>query len=99
MSYIAEIFERADIQQIREFLLNGVELPEISPKSYVQRLSDDMDKALSMLRMYFPKNYDAMEQSLVLANQAYQDVYMEIGLQVGFRLVMQGWQSTKECEK
>ena len=99
MSYIAEIFERADIQQIREFLLNGAELPEISPKPYAQRLSDDMEKALAMLRTYFPESYDTMEQSLVQANQAYQDVYMEIGLQVGFRLVMQAWKSIKECEK
>lgn len=98
MSYIAEIFERADIQQIREFLLNGAELPEISHKSYAQRLSDGMDKAFTMFRTYFPENHDAMEQSLVLANQAYQDVYMEIGLQVGFRLAMQAWQSSKECE-
>ncbi|NLZ45378.1 MAG: hypothetical protein GX896_01665 [Clostridiales bacterium] len=34
MNYITGIFERADIQQIREFLLNGVECYQIEKASY-----------------------------------------------------------------
>ena len=38
MSYIAEIFERANLQQIREFLLNGTECLETNHGTYIQRL-------------------------------------------------------------
>jgi len=38
MSYITEIFERLDLQQIREFLLHGVECGKVSDLSYKQRL-------------------------------------------------------------
>ena len=34
MSYIDEIFRRANLQHIREFLLHGVEERKISTKSY-----------------------------------------------------------------
>jgi len=38
MNYITEIFERLNLQQIRAFLLNGVECKKISENSYKQRL-------------------------------------------------------------
>ena len=40
MNYIAEIFNRLDLQQIREFLLHGVVCCEVSGQTYQQRLRE-----------------------------------------------------------
>lgn len=83
MSYISGIFERANIQQLREFLLNGVDLIEFEDKSYEQRINEDLDKALKSIRLNLSKN------SLISAVSTYGDVYMEIGLQIGIILATQ----------
>ena len=49
MDYIDEIFSRADIQQIREFLLHGVECGT-DPRSYKERIeSADKETAARLL--------------------------------------------------
>ena len=40
MSYINDIFERLNLQQIREFLLHGVVCCEVSGQTYQQRLRE-----------------------------------------------------------
>ena len=51
MNYIDEIFRRADLQQIREFVLHGVE-GQTDPRSY-------MDRVCAMLpsQMYQPPTH------------------------------------------
>jgi len=89
MSYISDIFKRANIQQIREFLVSGTELLKISDKSYQQRIDEGMENAIRMIHTQFPENSEQMENSLLSAVSACEDVYMEIGLQAGIMLAAQ----------
>lgn len=89
MSYISEIFERANIQQIRGFLLNGVELLKLTNIPYEQLVNESMEKTIKMIGTHFPENNEQMEKHLINAISACKDVYMEIGLQVGILIAMQ----------
>lgn len=91
MSYISEIFDRLDIQHIREFLLHGVECVELTDKPYKQRIDDARKPAIDFIYKKFP-NQDECEK---ITDEVYnyasetQDVYMEIGMQCGATLALQ----------
>lgn len=91
MSYISEIFDRAHIQHIREFLLHGVECVEVSNKSYKQRLAGASLPARDMIHAKFSdeKEYEEIMTTIYNYASVNQDVYMEIGLQCGASLAMQ----------
>lgn len=96
MNYIGEIFTRADIQQIREFLLHGAE-GNIDPRPYKERI-ESAYRALSVrLRRDYPNEKD-FEEIIGFAYDyatATEEVYMEIGLQAGAILAAQAAQNVK----
>ena len=53
MSYDSEIFDRANIQNIREFLFHGVECTEFSEKSYKQRIEEHLKPAIAIIESKF----------------------------------------------
>ena len=85
MSYFSEIFDRANIQNIREFLLHGVECDDVSDKPYIQRIDASRKLAIAMVESKFPD----MEEKEEITGMVYdyasetQNVYMEVGLQCG----------------
>ena len=89
MSYIDDIFERLNLQHIRNFLFYGTECLEISQKDYKQRIEDAAKPAFEMIENKFP---DIEEREKVI-NEVYnytstlQDVHMEIGMQCGAILI------------
>jgi len=89
MSYISNIFERAHLQQLSEFLLTGVDALEVSEKSYEERLKDARTEALEKIQEYFPDDSEEMENRLLHIVWVYEKVYMEIGIQVGMTLSAQ----------
>ncbi|MGI6003840.1 MAG: hypothetical protein ACOX88_00285 [Christensenellales bacterium] len=89
MSYISAIFDRADIQHIREYLLSGGKLLQVDHQPYEQRLAEGMDQAVKRIQTYFPDQAEEIEDSLIQAVSVYQDVYMEIGLRAGIVLAAQ----------
>lgn len=91
MSYISEIFDRAHIQHIREFLLHGVECVEISDRDYKQRLDIAYTPVKSMMHATYSdeKEYEDKMAPIYDYASAHQDVYMEIGFQCGMMLAMQ----------
>lgn len=91
MSPIAEIFSRMNLQQIREFLLHGVEQPEISADTYEKRLDDAEGKMVECLRSKYPEiaEYEKITDHVDHALTVTQDVYMEIGLIAGMTLAAQ----------
>lgn len=97
MSYISEIFDRAHIQHIREFLLHGVECVEISDKSYKQRLDDASIPVRNMVHKIFPdeNEYEEFMAPIYSYASVTQDVYMEIGLQCGMILINQLFENLK----
>lgn len=91
MSYISEIFDRANIQHIREFLLHGVECMGINDKSYKQRIKESGETTFAMIKTKFT---DMNEQEKITNEvngyvSAIENVYMEIGLQCGAALANQ----------
>ena len=101
MNYIDEIFARADIQQIRAFLMDGAE-GVIDPRPYKERI-DSADRALSdRLHRDYP-NADDLNEIISIKNaygSAIEDVYMEIGLQIGAILAAQAvWNVKTAVEK
>jgi len=101
MSYITEIFERLDIQHIREFLLHGIDETEIDTRSYMERLKTPEKIMTSMLHSKFSdgKEYEEITDKVYDYATAYEEVYMEIGLQCGFVLAMQIFNNTKSPQE
>lgn len=91
MTYISEIFERLDIQQIREFLLHGVDEMTISNKTYFERLKSAEKIATGTLHARFPceEDYEKVTDDVFTMVTATQNVYMEIGMQCGAAIAMQ----------
>lgn len=91
MGHFSEIFKRLDIQQIREFLLHGVESVKVDTESYQKRLDDAANPAYDILHKKFPET-DAYEEISIEVNNyvsTVEDVYMEIGIQCGAILATQ----------
>ena len=85
MSYITEIFERLDLQQVREFLLNGVECVQVDGNTYRQRLEESGNPVFEMIEAKFPDKEENDKVAGYIHDYARitQNVYMEIGLQCG----------------
>lgn len=90
MSYISEIFTRADIQQIREFLLHGVE-GNADPRPYKERIESAHGAFSARLHKDYPdeNDFEEITQPIYDYVTAIEEVYMEIGLQVGVILAAQ----------
>ena len=96
MNCISEIFMRADIQKVREFLLHGVE-GSTYPRSYKERIESAHGAFSDRLHKDYPNENDFEEitQPIYDYITAIEAVYMEIGLQVGAILVAQTAQNLK----
>lgn len=90
MSCIHEIFMRADIQRIREFLLHGVD-GDPDQRSYQERTKDAQMHVITNLRKQYQDEHEFEEITGLLYQYAgtIEAVYMEIGIQVGAILVTQ----------
>jgi len=90
MDYIKQIFERADLQHIREFLLHGVACTKISEQSYKQRLESSANPVFDMIEKKFSEQeLDHVAELIHHHATVTQDVYFEIGMQSGAMLMKQ----------
>ena len=85
MNYIDAIFSRADIQHIREFLINGCECLEIDSHSYKERIERPLKEVNKRVHEIYSTEgeCDKMMTIIFAYANAVENVYMEIGLQVG----------------
>lgn len=88
MDYIEQIFSRADIQQIRAFLLHGAE-DGIDPRPYRERENAALKHLMDRLLSDPPKEEDELCNLVCAYGLVCQKVYMEIGLQIGAKLAVQ----------
>ena len=97
MNYIDEIFFRADLQQIREFLLHGTEELRLDPRTYKERLESAQKRVTGRLREEFHdiEEYEEITGLLFEYANTLEAVYMEIGLQAGGILAAQTAQNLK----
>ncbi|HCA30123.1 MAG TPA: hypothetical protein DEP23_11420 [Ruminococcaceae bacterium] len=91
MSYISDIFNRLHIQQIREFLLHGVEEINISDKSYKERIDEAAKPVIEVIRQKFldTEGCEELINMIYHCTSIYEEVYMEIGLQCGLMLAVE----------
>lgn len=91
MSYISEIFDRINLQQVSSFLQYGTEKTFVSDEPYSKRITDAESEIFGLIRQRFP---DIKEQEKFIGDicdyaSIIQDVYMEIGLHCGMLLALQ----------
>ena len=77
MSYVDEVFMRADIQQIQNFLLYGVEA-EIDPRSYIERLETSKKRWATKLRERYLEQteYEEICNLIFEYGGTMQDIYI-----------------------
>ena len=90
-NYVREAFTRGNIQHLREFILDGAELIDEEGEPYHVRLENGSGPIYNRL-----KNLCQGEEELGKAHtdlsealSAYKDVYMEVGMKIGARLLYQ----------
>lgn len=90
MDYFSHIFERANLQQIRSFLLTGTECA-YKEKNRKEQIKEAERTVFNTIKSKFP---DISEYEPIM-NDIYNYVYksetahMEIGLQCGFMIAVQ----------
>lgn len=91
MNYIDEIFTRANIQQIREFLLHGTEEFYVDKGSFYERLKTAEKNATKLLHSFYDSDDEYEESTIPIFDyiSTVERVYMEIGLKSGILLGMQ----------
>ena len=91
MGYYSEIFERVNIQHIRGFIHYGGDVSDITSLSYKERIESGEHKILERLKAICPEqaNYEQATNDLSFAFGIYEDVYLEIGMKIGARLIME----------
>lgn len=95
MIHMNEIYERANIQQIRNFLLYGADCV-VDPHSYQERIANAQNDLFCCICSRFAEGEQEEVANLIYRyGSANEEVYMEIGLQVGAMLAMQVWQNGK----
>lgn len=91
MSYIDQIFSRANIQQIRSFLMYGTEELSVDRRTCKERL----DAARKMMTEKLHElcdgedDFEKMDNMLSEFSGTVEDVYLEIGLQCGIIIAAQ----------
>ena len=101
MNYIDAIFSRADIQHIRESLINGCECVEIDSHSYKERIERPLKEVNKRVHEIYSTEgeCDKMMTIIFAYANAVENVYMEIGLQVGAMLCAQMYRNFKDAPK
>ena len=92
--HIEQIFERADIQQIRAFLLDNTVIAGNSHGTYQERLNMDSEDIIDTLKNLSKNSGDEKQpeeamRDLRVALASYRDVFTEIGMKAGARLLYQ----------
>lgn len=91
MSYISEIYKRADIRQIREFLKSGSAEIINDNLTYEERVNVSCSEMMNILNKAYPVIEERDKMYSYVHNYAAtcEDVHMEIGIQVGILLMTQ----------
>lgn len=91
MDYISKIHERAQLQQLREFLLYGQPCAQTTDLSHKEQLARAWDTFCLLLETEIsdPDQRARLRQAAIDYSSVHTSVYMEVGLQAGATLVRQ----------
>lgn len=88
-----EILRRADLRQIRNFILDDVNInPEINNNTRYERLTEECSLMLKRLEAVYKNNEDELDNALsdyTTAIAAYRDIFTEIGMRAGAKILYQ----------
>ncbi len=90
MGHTEELFARADMQRVREFIKYGGDGP-VDPRSYDERLDRAYRDLNRWLAQRFPEEPErtAATETVFQSVTALEDVYLELGLLLGAKLALQ----------
>lgn len=87
MGYLNEALRRASVQSLRAYFLYGVDGEGYSTDSYEMRIKNAYEKWYDVVREYEDDAEDSrLYQAVCEVITEYEHVYMEMGIQAGFRL-------------
>ena len=88
MSYIDNIFERANIQKLVSFLVYGTEIDTTGSKTYKERLDEVGSDVMNAIKVHIPDGDLRSDfERIVLGSWGeYERVFLEIGLLAEIRL-------------
>ena len=91
MDYIDKILQRANVRQLRTFLLHGMEDLEPEERISAQKLEKEIEPIYTRLEKLCPErvSQDEALHDLHRALAAYEDTYLEVGIIAGARLARQ----------
>ena len=90
MENLNDILKLANIQELRSFLLEGVELSDApDPRPYAKRIREDENRLYQFLHDAFKDRTDEDLACEIAGNalNTFSDAYMEIGILAGARLL------------
>ncbi len=91
MDFIKEILARTDLRSIRNFILNGSDELITEQQSYRDRLENGCNPIYARLDNVYPDRieHDRAAADLSEALTTYENVYTEIGMKAGARIIHQ----------
>jgi len=91
LNYITDAFARTDLRQIRAFILQGAEDININEESYKDRLEKCDNAIIKRLESIYTDatELDRAFSDLAAATTAHQEVYLELGMKIGAKLLYQ----------
>ncbi len=87
MNYFDDVMKRANVMELRAFLLDGAELGKTDSRSYEERLNSAY--ALLCRHVPFSKDYSEADGDVIEALAIFQDVYTELGLRAGAKIALE----------
>ena len=86
MNYIEQIFDRANIQDVCEFLLHGNERMDFSSLNYKERPEEKEKQVITFLEQKYPRKADC--DKIMCEIYSYiteiENVYLEVAVFVSF---------------
>ncbi len=97
MSYIDEIFERCDFEQISSFILYGDGILEYQGTDYYKRSKAAYEKLHQWIKALFPddEKYDEQCNYIHTIIGEIEEIYMQIGLQAGMTVAANFYKNNK----
>ncbi|MCL2775713.1 MAG: hypothetical protein FWD71_20555 [Oscillospiraceae bacterium] len=89
--YIKEMFTRMNLQQIREFIVSGMELDKLDKRTYSERLENGSKHIIKRIKgnARDESELDELYTEFSDATEAYTEVFLEIGMKLGAKLLFQ----------
>jgi len=90
-NYIKDAFSRMNLHQIRAFVLYGTEQKSHNNETYKDRLENSTAPLHNRINSLYTDQTELTEAANDMANalSAFEEVYMEVGMKMGARLVYQ----------